>query len=128
MTIRKNYIPGSMSFAAGFLGGRSGRGVDMLVDEEKAREIVRGLLAAGRPVTKATLGLDGDWRENSTIIYGPDPWADEMERKPDAEGFRPYDAYRGSYWATPTLIVEFSDAPSEAYECWRTEKADHEAP
>lgn len=106
-----NYIPGSISFADFGTGQvRSiGKTVFMLVDETKAKKIVRGLLKRGRKIESAELGLDGDWRENSSTIY-------------DGKKFHGYDAWHGSLWATPTLMVFFKDGPSEAYECWKPRK------
>jgi len=104
----KNYVPGSVSFAMGFLGPpRSIKGeVFMLADEQRAKRIVKRLLKEGRQIERAELGLDGDWRENSTAIW-------------EGGTFHKYDAYEGSGWATPTLIVYFKDGPSEAYESWK---------
>jgi hypothetical protein len=96
---RINYIPGSIDF-------RTGKGVDMEVDSAKGVELVKQALSEGRRVERAELGLDGDWRENSTVIY-------------DEAGFHEYDAYHGSLWATPTLILFFKDGPSEAFDCWK---------
>lgn len=106
--MEKNYVPGSMGFSEGMLVGPSlcaGATIFMLVDEKKARSIIKGLLKDGRNIERAELGLDGDWSENSTEIY-------------DGK-FHKYDAYHGSPWATPTLIVYFKDASNEAYESWQ---------
>jgi len=109
MKVIKNYVPGLMSFAEGFLGPKGDNvGYFMLVDESKARKIIKGLLKEGRNIDFAELGLDGDWRVNSTAIY--------QDGK-----FYKYDSYGGSGWATPTLIVYFKDAPNEAYPCWKKE-------
>jgi len=113
--VKKNYAPGAISFSDGILTGRvrseiaaaAGRS-SMEVDAAKARKIVEGLLAT-RSIERAELGLDGDWDCNSCVIW-------------DGE-FHDYDAYHGSMWATPTLIVYFHDGPNEAYECWKPEEA-----
>jgi len=105
--MKKNYIPGSMSFSEGFMSYKcAGISKDkfMEVDENKALEMVKSLLKEGRKIYEATLGLDGDWIENSTVIY-------------DGE-FNKYDSYHGSLWATPILIISFEDGPSETYECY----------
>ena len=102
----KNYIPSSMSFGGGFLGPRGDVGYLMEVDEEKAILIIEEQIEQGRNIECASLGLDGDWDCNNTEIY-------------DSEGFHEYDSYFGSQWATPTLMIFYSDAPSESFECWR---------
>ena len=111
-----NYFPGSESFSGGMLVGSmrsqaaaaTGRPY-MLADNAKGRAIVERLIQEGRSIESATLGLDDDWDCNSTTIY-------------DGK-FHDYDAHEGSLWATPTLIVLFTDRPSEAYECWSLCKA-----
>ena len=103
---KENYIPGSQSFAEGFLGPKGNVGFIMLVDEKKAKKIIEELKLEDRGITEATLGLNGDWQENNTVIYK------------DGE-FKKYDAYFGSCWAKPILIVEFTDIPSRTYQCWK---------
>lgn len=106
--MRKNYIPGSMGFAEGFISLNyltKDKGFWMEVAPTKARKIIKKLLKKGRKITHAELGLDGDWAENSCGIY-------------DGKRFYTYDAYEGSRWATPILIVNFEDGPSETYECY----------
>ena len=44
MKSNKNYTPGTMSFADGFLGPKGDVGFFMCVDNEKARKIVSDLL------------------------------------------------------------------------------------
>ena len=107
----RNYVPGSMSFAEGFMcgGKKIGQDIFMLVDGAKAKRIVKKMLKDGRHIERAELGLDGDWRENSTTIYE------------DGE-FHEYDAYGGSLWATPSLIIHFTDELNEKHECWKPEK------
>jgi hypothetical protein len=106
----KNYIPGSISFSDIGYGQMRSRGktIWMEVDERKARRIIKKLIRENRKVVSAELGLDGDWGENSTEIYGKGK-------------FHKYDSFHGSKWAAPTLIVFFDDGPSEAYGCY-TEK------
>ena len=101
----KNYVPGSMSFSGGFLGPRGNVGFEMRIDEKKAKDIVKELIAEGKKIHMAELGLDGDFQINSTIIY-------------DGK-FHKYDAHPQSIWAKPILIVHFSDHQNEAYECWK---------
>ena len=113
--MKKNYIPGSMGFAEGILTGvarSAGKTIWMNVDTENARSIVERKKKNGRDVTHAELGLDGDWGENSDIIYDSD------------NGFCEYGAYHGSRWATPTLIIFYNDGPSEAYDCYTEEEVD----
>lgn len=106
----KNYIPGSMSFSAGFYGPRGDVGFLMMYSHEKAVEIIKNLLLKGRQIAYANAGLDGDWHENNSLIY-------------DEGGFHSYTAHDGSTWAQPILIVSFEDGPSEMYEVWvRREK------
>jgi hypothetical protein len=102
-----NYVPGSISFADGFMGPPLGsdRNKQMGVDTVRARQIVKSLLKDKRSIERAELGLDGDWRENSTTIY-------------DGK-FHKYDSWGGSCWAKPTLIVFFNDGPNEMYRCFK---------
>lgn len=104
----KNYIPGSMSFAQGFMGPRGDVGYFMNFSQDKAEAVVKKLLSEGRKITEAYGGLDGDWNENNSVIY-------------DGKEFHKYDAYSGSQWATPILIVNFEDGSSEAFEVWDRE-------
>lgn len=110
----KNYLPKSISFGMGFLGadilgGANKKPYFMKVDAAKARRIVLKQLAQGRKIDEANLGLDGDWSSNHTTIYSKDA----------NPKFADYDAYEGSIWATPTLIISYESEPSEAYECWK---------
>jgi hypothetical protein len=109
----KNLIPNSISFGDLDYAAMRCEGITifMRVDEKKARKILRHLLKNGRKIQSAILGLNGDWDLNSCEIY-------------DGKYFHPYEAYEGSRWATPTLIVNFHDGPSEAYECHRDEVVD----
>ena len=111
-----NYIPGSTSFAGGMLGGyyqsqalRAAGRPFMEADYPAAKAILERLLGEGRNISHAEMGLDGDWVENSTTIWDGD--------------HHEYEAHNGSMWATPTLIVFFTDAPSEAYEVWKPGEA-----
>jgi|SRR6185312_15826554 len=108
-----NYVPGSESFAGGMLIGKARSQMAaaaghpwMEADYPAAKAIVERLLNDGRQIERAEMGLDGDWRENSTVI-----WEDGEHSE--------YDSYHGSLWATPMLIVFFEDGPSEAYEVWK---------
>lgn len=102
----KNYRPGEMSFAEGFLGPKWDIGYQMRVDYGKAKRIIRSLLEEGRKIERAELGLDGDFRICSEVVY-------------DEEGFHAYDNFPGSIWAEPVLIVYYEDGPCEAYKCWK---------
>lgn len=75
------------------------------VDEAKAISIIQQLLAVGRPIRAAYLGLDGDWNENHCMIF-------------DGEEYSPYESCDSSRWATPVLLVEFEDGSNEMYACW----------
>ena len=110
----KNYQPGSTSWSAGFsgLGGKS-VGFYMVVDEKKALVIIRDLLKKKRKIKYAELGLDGDFIENSTVIY-------------DGKKFFKYDAWRRSLWAETILIVNFKDNSSETYKCWKKGRKDED--
>lgn len=102
---RLNYIPGSISFSAGFLGPRGNVGFQMVYDHNKAIEIIDQLKSDNRKITSKTVGLDGDFQENNSEIND----AGELE----------YDFWQKSTWAEPILIVNFEDAPSETYSVWR---------
>ncbi len=124
--MKQNYTPGSISFAAGFLGPRGNPDAPfMLVDSEKANGILTEILSSGKDVDYAELGLDGDWSENSVIIYEDGEWQETAVRDPDLPVGKggEYDIFHGSSWATPTLIVYFNDGPSLAFECWKKEEA-----
>lgn len=102
----KNYVPGSMSWADGFLGPRGDVGFFMKVNENKALKIIKTQIKQGKNIERAELGLGGDWKCNNTTIY-------------DGNKFHKYDSYYGSRWATPLLIIYYNDAPSESYECFK---------
>ena len=101
----KNYMPRSISFAEGFFGPRGDIGFIMYADYERAKHIIDTLILQGRSVCHAEMGLDGDWHENSSVIYR------------DGE-YHEYDAHKYSQWAEPILLVFFNDGPSEKYSVW----------
>jgi hypothetical protein len=104
----KNYIPASQGFAEGFLGPKGDKGYFMKVDYKKAVKIINEQLKTDKQVETAKLGLDGDWIENSCVIY-------------EYGKFSKYYCYEGSIWATPILIIFYKNAPSETYECFSME-------
>ena len=103
MTYPKNYRPGSMSFAEGFLGPKGNVGYFMEFSIEKAKKIAEreGL----QNIDKIEAGLDGDWGENSCTIYDSDGWHD-------------YTAWHGSLWAIPIIQIEFKDKPMATFPSW----------
>ncbi len=103
-----DYIPESMSFFEGFLGPKGDVGFFMVADWEKAKKIINQLLAQGRNIQSVRMGLDGDWLENSTVV-----WSDGI--------FYEYDCYDLSQWAEPIIVVTYTDRPSETYSCWKKE-------
>lgn len=106
----KNYNPGSISFADGFMGcGFRGGDVQMYADYKKAKNIVKQLIAEGRNIESVEMGLDGDWQCNSMTI-----WEDGK--------FDKYDCWGDSNWAEPIIIVNFTDAPSETYAVWKNKE------
>jgi len=105
----ENYIPGSISFAEGFMGPRGDVGFTMLLDRKKAKSIVNKLLKEGLKIKKATMGLDGDWAENNEILFKDNKFIEEVN-------FRMYEY---SVWAKPIMVVEFKDIPSRTYEVWK---------
>lgn len=104
-----NFTPGRMSFADGFMSFHPHGEIHMQIDRKKARKILKELLAEGLHVKRAEIGLNGDWTENSEVIYENG----KSKRKPE------FSMYEHSDWATPMLIVWFSDLPNRAYECWK---------
>jgi hypothetical protein len=104
----KNYNPGSVSFASGFLSSRGDKGYFMVADYKKAKTILRKLLKEGRNIDYAEMGLDGDWNCNSMAIYE------------NGKHYK-YDCYDASIWAEPIMIVFYKDAPSETYSVWHKE-------
>lgn len=109
-----NYIPGSISFAEGFLGPKFSNGYLMVLDRKKANKIIKSLLKEERNIIDATIGLDGDWRENNELIY-----VDKKFHKDE------FECYPCSLWATPKLIVTFTDEPSRTYEIWKKKYEKH---
>ena len=107
----KNYIPGSISFAEGYLWGLAmpDLGYLMMADWCKAKAIIKKLIADGRNIEKVEMGLDGDWQENSMTV-----WEDGQ--------FTAYSCFEGSKWAEPIIIVNYKDEPSETYSVWRKEE------
>lgn len=102
----KNYKPASISFADGFLGPKGDVGFQMVADYAKAKAIIEKLLAEGRNIEEAEMGLDGDWQCNSMTVWENGQFFD-------------YGCYGSSQWAEPILIVNYKDAPSETYSVWR---------
>lgn len=98
-----------MGFSAGFLGPRGNAGFSMIFDEEKARKIVSLLIDKGMKVSNALVGLDGDWDMNSATLFEDGGFVEDVS------------FYDKSIWAKPTLIVNFEDRPSRAYEVWKAE-------
>ncbi|MHA3045976.1 hypothetical protein JSO59_001205 [Riemerella anatipestifer] len=109
--IKNNYTPKSISFLDGFNCIKQSVGFFMEVDEAKATKIITHLIENGKKIKEAKLGLDGDFRENNTVIF-------------DGKTFFSYDAYRISDWAKPILMVYYEDGTNESYECWFREIQD----
>jgi len=103
----KNFIPGSQSFADGFLGPKGNVGFTMKFSMKKAKKIINSYNK--NTINKVTAGLNGDYSENSCTIY-------------DEHGYHNYDVYDHTVWAKPIIIIEFNDKPSEAYESWEKMK------
>lgn len=102
----KNYTPKSMSFSDGWMGPQGNVGFTMFVDQQKAEKIIKEILKQGKHIKSAVLGLDGDFRENSSTIY-------------DNGKTYNYHAFNYSIWATPILVVTYSDRSNEVYDCWK---------
>jgi hypothetical protein len=99
----KNYSPASLNFTFGVLPViPSGKGYQMIADYKKAKQIIEKLLADGREVIAAEMGLDGDWGSNHDVIYV-------------AGEFYPYNAFGSSNWAEPIMIVSFKTGDDETY-------------
>ena len=103
-----DYTPGTESFAEGFMGPKGNVGYTMYFSMSKAKKMAKTLTH----VREITAGLDGDFGENSEVIYEKGEW-NKLSYM-----------YDHSIWATPIIIVKFYDKPkgvkipSEAYECW----------
>ena len=102
-SLGKNYIPGSISFAEGFLGPKGDVGFQMIFSLSKAKKIAKEL--EEKNIEEIEAGLDGDFSVNSCVIF-------------DKKGWYKYDAYAISQWATPIILVKFKERPMEAFECW----------
>lgn len=101
----QDYIPGTESFAEGFRGPKGNVGFTMAFSMRKARLIAKQV-GEGTTIREITAGLDGDFGENSEVIYDENGW------------HKPSYMYEHSIWATPIVIIKYTDRPSEAYECW----------
>jgi len=95
----------SITFAEGFLGHRGDVGFQMVVDYERAKALIKNEIKAGKVIKRATLGLQGDWFENNTIIY-------------DGKRHYKYDCHGDSQWAIPTLEIIYSDGSEKSMEMW----------
>lgn len=104
----KNYKPGMIGWAEGFMGPKGDVGFFMVADWDKAKAIIEKLISEGKNIDEVEMGLDGDWRENSMTVWQ------------DGE-FTEYDCYGSSQWAEPIIIVNYKDAPSETYSVWKRE-------
>lgn len=101
----KNYTPTGMGFAEGFMmaGLRVPRGNYLMVfSPRKARNLAKRLGLEN--IEEIEAGLDGDWYENSQVIY-------------DGKWHK-YEAWADSLWAEPIVLVKFKNRPLEAYACW----------
>lgn len=107
--VKLNYTPGSMSFADGFMGPKGDVGYIMVASQQKAHEIIKEQLGNGRAISHAEMGLDGDWGVNSNTIYEGGKYFD-------------YESYSESQWATPIVIIFYTDGPSETYPVWTKDK------
>ncbi|HDZ04876.1 hypothetical protein LCGC14_0371200 [marine sediment metagenome] len=102
-----NYVPGSISFASGFLGPQGDVGFFMEADFNKAKEIIKALIKNDREINRVEMGLDGDWGINSMVIY-------------EDQKYYEYDCYGTSMWAEPIIVVYFDSGFSESYAVWKT--------
>lgn len=100
-----NYHPKSITFEEGFLGPKGNVGYSMVADWNKAKSIIEKLISEGRNIIGVYMGLDGDWNENSMIVY-------------ENGCFYEYDLWQDSIWAEPILIVYYEDGTTEAYSVW----------
>ena len=98
----KNYTPGSMSFAEGFMGPKGDVGFMMVADWSQAKEIIEKLISQGKNIDTVEMGLDGDWSCNSMVIW-------------ENGEFTEYNCWNSSRWAEPIIIVNYKDEPSETY-------------
>jgi len=99
------YKPGTMSWMAGYAGPQGDVGFMMEADYSKAQKIIEERLAEGRNIALATMGLDGDWECNHTVVYEDGAHYD-------------YKAWHHSGWAIPTLVIEYADGSEEVVEVW----------
>ena len=108
ISLGKNYNPGSMSLADGFLGmqTRQSEKEQMYFSMKKAKEIAGQFQIDS--IGSIEAGLDGDWKENSCVIF-------------DSSGWHEYDVYDHSIWATPIITIKFKKKPMESFECFYQE-------
>lgn len=96
-----NHNPGSISWLAGWSRPKPDCGYQMVFSLKKAKEIAKSI--GLKNITSIVGGLDGDFTENSQVIY------DGVWKTPDF--------YQTSCWATPIIQVEMKDGV-ETFECW----------
>lgn len=84
-------------------------GFFMVADWEKAVAIITRLLSKNKKIESVEMGLDGDWKHNSMVIW-------------QGGEFTKYNCYDRSLWAEPILIVNYTEASSETFQVWSREE------
>lgn len=106
-----NYLPRSIGFADGFFRAKQIHGSTPKIkkfDLDVAMQIVDSLLdKQGKNIACVTAGLDGDWFENSGILYDKETGI-----------FNQLTFHDSSYWAVPGILITFDDEPSMFCETW----------
>lgn len=99
---------GYMSFIEGFfLKHPEYKGGSREIDWCKAKEFIEGNKSK---ITSVSAGLAEDWSCTSGEVWN------------STQGYIPQDetyVYGASYWATPSIEVEFNDGETKMFECWK---------
>jgi hypothetical protein len=107
--IEKNYTELSASFTDGFtIRDSKVIGERKSVDEKLAELIINDLILKGRKVERAECGLLTDWDCTGFTVFKDNHFCYSVGS-----------GYDNSDWATPALIVFFTDGTNEMYHCFK---------
>lgn len=96
-------------FIAGFFPRSQPIKESRTLDWEKLREFIE-TFAAEDQIVSINAGLAEDWTYTNDLVWANGKYIDPI----DVSSF-----FGQSVWATPSILVEYSDGSKKAYECWK---------
>lgn len=67
-------------------------------------------------IVKASLGMEEDWFCTAVNVYEDEKFVINLDEEPEIAGIR------GSFWATPSLMLYYKDGREELIECYTGDK------